>query len=397
MKKIKQSYDMDELIKKEEKYLANVYSRYKVAFIKGKGVHLYDINGKEYLDFIAGIATVNLGHCHEKVVEAISEQLQELMHTSNLYYIIPQIELAEMLYEITGGYKSFFCNSGTEANEAAIKLVRRYTGKKEIISTINSFHGRTFGSLSATGQEIYKKPFEPMLPGFKHVKFNDIEALEEAISRDTGAIILEPIQGEGGVVVPDDDYLKAVRELCDEKGILLILDEVQTGMGRTGEIFAYMLYKIEPDIFTLAKALGNGFPIGAMLAKEDIMNAFKKGDHASTFGGNFLACTAAKASLNVLLEEKLYKNAEKIGGYFISELKKLKEEFNFIKEVRGKGLMIGVELKINGIEIVNKALEKGLLINCVHEKILRFLPPLIIEKKHVNTAVKILKEIFEEI
>ncbi len=387
---------IEELIKKEEKYLANVYSRYEVAFTMGRGVYLYDTEGREYLDFIAGIATVNLGHCHESVVEAVSEQLKKLMHTSNLYYIIPQIEVAEILYEITKGFKSFFCNSGAEANEAAIKLARRYTGKKEIIATVNSFHGRTLGSLSATGQEKYKKPFEPLVPGFKHVEFNNIEALERAISRDTAAVILEPIQGEGGVIVPDDDYLRAVREICDEKNVLLILDEVQTGMGRTGEIFAYMLYKAEPDIFTLAKALGNGFPIGAMLAREEVMNAFKKGDHASTFGGNFLACTAAKATLSVLLKEKIYKNAEKVGKYFISELKKLKNEYDFIKEVRGKGLMIGVELSIDGREIVNKALEKGLLINCVHDKILRFLPPLIINKKHVDRAINILKEIFEE-
>ncbi len=387
---------IEELIEKEKKYLANVYSRHKVAFVRGRGAYLYDIYGKEYLDFIAGIATVNLGHCHEEVVKAISDQLKNLMHTSNLYYIIPQIEVAEILYETTNGFKSFFCNSGAEANEAAIKLARKYTGRKEIISTINSFHGRTFGSLSATGQEKYKKPFEPLVPGFKHVEFNNVEAIEKAISKDTAAVILEPIQGEGGVIVPDDDYLKAVREICDEKDVLLILDEVQTGMGRTGEIFAYMLYKAEPDIFTLAKALGNGFPIGAMLAREDVMKAFEKGDHASTFGGNFLACTAAKATLSVLLKEKLYENAGKIGKYFISELKKLEKEFNFIKEVRGKGLMIGVELSIDGREIVNKALERGLLINCVHERILRFLPPLIINKKHVDTAIKILREIFEE-
>ncbi len=387
---------IEELIKKEKKYLANVYKRFKVAFVRGKGAYLYDINGKKYLDFLAGIATVNLGHSNEYIVRRICEQAEKIIHTSNLFYIIPQIELAEILYNISKGYKSFFCNSGTEAVEAAIKLARKATGKKEIISTYNSFHGRTLGALSATGQDVYRKPFEPLVPKFKHVRFNDVENIKKAISKDTAAIILEPIQGEGGIIVPDDNYLKEVKEICEKNNVLLILDEVQTGMGRVGEFFAYMLYDVDPDIFCLAKALANGFPIGAMLARPEIMNKFEYGDHASTFGGNFLACIAAKASIEYILKHNILNNVKNISKYIFKKLEEIKD-LDIVKEVRGRGLMIGIELKEKiGREIVEKCLEHGLVIGVVHDNVLRLLPPLIIERKHVDFAINVLKKILKE-
>lgn len=386
---------IEKIIEKERKYVANVYKRYEVAFERGQGVYLFDIYGKRYLDFLSGIATVNIGHCNEYVINKICEQARKLIHTSNLFYIKPQVELAEILYEISNGYKSFFCNSGTEAVEAAIKLARKATGKKEIISAYNSFHGRTLGSLSATGQDIYKKDFKPLVPGFKHVKFNDIEDLERKITKETAAVILEPIQGEGGIIVPDDDYLKQVREICDEKEVLLILDEVQTGMGRIGEFFAYIYYKVEPDIFCLAKALGNGFPIGAMLARPEIMDKFKPGDHASTFGGNFLACVAAKATIEYILNNKVLENVKSISRYIFKKLEEIRD-MDIVKEIRGKGLMIGIELNKNiGREVVEECLKKGLIIGVVHERILRLLPPLIINREHVDFAINVLKEVLK--
>lgn len=379
----------ERVLEKDKKYLAQTYRKQPIALVEGRGAIVKDSNGKKYIDCFSGLAVLNVGHSHPRVLKAINEQAKKLMHTSNLYYILPQIELAELLYKLSGGYKSFFCNSGAEANEAAIKLVRKYTGRSEIIAAKNSFHGRTILTLSATGQEKYKKGFGPLCRGFLHVEFGNIEELRNAISEKTAAVLLEPIQGEGGIIVPRKDYLKEVRELCDENNILLVLDEVQTGFGRVGEIFAWKLFKAKPDIFTVAKALGGGFPIGAMLAKPGIMDAFQKGDHASTFGGNHLACTAAKAAVEAIQEEKLSQRAKKLGSYFKARLEKLKEKHEVIKEVRGCGLMIGVELSIECADVVESARGKGVLLNCTHDKVVRFLPPLVIEREELDKVVAI--------
>jgi acetylornithine/N-succinyldiaminopimelate aminotransferase len=378
---------------RDRKYLAQCYSRQPIALVKGKGALVWDLTGREYVDCFSGLAVLNLGHCHPRVVEAVRRQAAEIMHSSNLYYIIPQIELAELLYRVTGGYLSFFCNSGAEANEAAIKLARKYTGKSEIICAKNSFHGRTLATLSATGQDKYKHGFEPLLKEFKHVAFGDVAEIERAISDETAAVLLEPIQGEGGVIVPPEDYLSGVRRICDENDVLLVLDEVQTGFGRTGELFAWQLYRVEPDVFTIAKALGGGFPIGAMLAREEIMQAFKTGDHASTFGGNHLACAAAKAALEAVIEEKLPQRARELGEYVLKELEKLKERHPVIREVRGKGLMIGIELAGECAGVVERAREKGVLVNCTADRVLRLLPPLVIEKEQLDRVIEVLDEV----
>jgi acetylornithine/N-succinyldiaminopimelate aminotransferase len=377
----------------EKKCLAPTYGRQPIALVRGRGARVWDSEGKEYIDCFSGLGVLNVGHSNPRVVEAVKEQASEIMHSSNVYHIIPQVELAELLHRVTGGYKSFFCNSGAEANEAAIKLVRKYTGKSEIIAANNSFHGRTIATLSATGQEKYKRDFEPLCREFTHVKFGDIEDLEKALTKETAAVMLEPIQGEGGVVVPPQDYLPEVRRLCDENNVLLILDEVQTGFGRTGELFAWQLYKIKPDIFTVAKALGGGFPIGAMLAKEEVMNAFKVGDHASTFGGNHLACTAAKAALEVIIEEKLPQRAKKLGGYLMSRLMELRDSHEVIRDVRGQGLMVGIELKKNCSYVVEGARKRGVLLNCAHETVVRLLPPLVVGKEQLDRVIKVLDEV----
>lgn len=383
--------NIQEILDKDRKFLAQTYARQPIALVEGKGAVVWDSDGKEYIDCFSGLAVLNVGHSHPKVVKAIEEQAKRIMHTSNIYSIIPQVRLAELLYEVSEGYKSFFCNSGAEANEAAIKLVRKYTKKSRIIAAENSFHGRTIATLSATGQEKYKKDFLPMCKEFDHVAFGDISALESAIRSDTAAVMLEPIQGEGGVVVPPEGYLKAVRELCDEKGILLVLDEVQTGFGRTGTMFAWQLFDVKPDIFTVAKALGGGFPMGAMLAKPEIMDTFEPGDHAATFGGNHLACAAGIAAVEAIVEEKLPERAKEIGEYLKQRLEELKGRHDVIKDVRGEGLMVGVELE-NCNDIVEKVRDKGVLLNCAQGTVLRFLPPLVIEKEQLDRAVEVLSE-----
>lgn len=387
----------EEIVELEKKCLAHTYGRQPIALVEGHGALVKDSEGREYIDCLAGLAVLNVGHSHPKVVDAISEQARKIMHTSNLYYIIPQLELAKILFDVSNGYRSFFCNSGAEANEAAIKLIRKYTGKSEIIATKNSFHGRTILTLSATGQEKYKKGFEPLCKDFKHVKFGDSEAIQELINPKTAAVLLEPIQGEGGVVVPEEGYLQEVERICRENKVLFVLDEVQTGFGRVGEMFAWQSFNVTPDIFTVAKALGGGFPIGAMLARPAVMDAFEKGDHASTFGGTHIASSAAKASVEVILEENLCKRSKELGKYLMLELEKLRLKYTFIREVRGRGLMIGMGMDFNCSEIVDKAREKGVLINCCHENVLRFLPPLVIEKEQLKKVVDVLDEIFEAI
>ncbi len=379
-----------EITRKYEKYIFQTYTRQPIAIKKAKGAVVTDVNGMEYIDCVAGIAVNNVGHCHPAVVNAIKKQAEQLIHVSNLYYIENQALLAEQMANLTGMDRVFFCNSGAEAVEGALKLARKVTGKKEFIAAQHAFHGRTRGALSVTHKEKYRKPFEPLAPA-RFVPYDDATAIREVINGDTAGVILEPIQGEGGVIIPSDGYLNEVREICDETGVLLILDEVQTGFGRTGKWFAREHSGITPDIMTTAKAMGGGFPMGAMLAKEDIAANFVRGDHASTFGGNALSCAAALANIEVIEKEGLVKRSEEMGKYLMNRLAGMEKDY--VKEVRGKGLMIGLELSIKCEDIVNKAREKGILLNCTSESVLRFVPPLTITKEQIDTVVSVLDEI----
>jgi acetylornithine/N-succinyldiaminopimelate aminotransferase len=391
----------NEIIKDSNKYIMNTYSRQPLVLVKGRGTKVYDSDGKEYLDFVAGVATNNLGHCHPRVVVAIQKQAQRLMHVSNHYYNEPQIKLAKMLAKHSFADKSFFCNSGTEAIEAAIKLVRRYSreilrqDRFEIITMRGSFHGRTMGSLAATAQEKFQKSFDPMVPGFTYVPFDDVGAVERAITARTCAVLVEPVQGEGGVNVPSDGYLKALRDICDQNDILLVFDEIQTGMGRTGKLFAYEHSGIIPDVAALAKGLGAGMAIGALLATDKAAQAFSPGSHGSTFGGNPLACAASIAAIETLLEDGIIiKAVENLSAHFMQGLDSLRGKFGFVKDVRGKGLLIGMELDFEGKDIVTACLKEGFLINCTVENVLRFMPPLIITEEEINRLLKALEGIF---
>lgn len=365
--------NLEEIQNLELRYYAHTFKRLPVVIKHGKGMYLYGISGEEYLDMFAGIAVNSLGHCHPKIIETIKEQSQLLMHTSNWLYTLPQLELAELLIEITGLKKVFLTNDGTEAVETAIKLVRKVTGKKEIIAMEDAFHGRTLGALSLTSGEKYRKPFEPLLPETKFVPFNDIDALRSAISEKTAAVIVEPIQGESGIIIPDENYLKEVREVTREKDVLLILDEIQTGFGRTGKLFAFEHSGIKPDILCLAKGMGSGFPIGATLFSCD---DFEPGEHGGTFIGNPLACAVAKTVIETILKEKLVENSEKIGGYLLKNLR----ERNL--KVRGKGLMIGIDVQ-NGEKTILDLIKRNVL-TIYSKNTVRVLPPLIIEKKHAD-------------
>ncbi len=382
----------------------DTYRRLPVVIIKGRGTKVYDSHGKEYTDFVSGIAVNNLGHCHPKVVVALQKQAQRLIHVSNLYHTEPQIRLAKLLVEHSFADRVFFSNSGAEANEAAIKLARKYSKENfggdryEIITTLGSFHGRTIATLTATGQEKYQKGFEPLLPGFKYVPFNDPDDVRKAITQKTCALIVEPVQGESGVRVPDENYLKDLRQICNEKNLILILDEVQTGMGRTGKLFAYEHFGIEPDIMTLAKALGGGIAIGATLSKDKIAKAFSPGSHASTFGGNPIACAAACASVEAILEDGfVLDNSRRMGEYLKKGLERLKEDYSFISNIRGIGLLIGMELTTECSNIVTACLERGFLINCTEGNVLRFMPPLIITDKEIDSLLDALDDIFHRI
>jgi acetylornithine/N-succinyldiaminopimelate aminotransferase len=387
------------------RYIMNTYTRYPVVLRKGRGMKVWSSDGKEYLDFVGGVAVNILGHCHPRVVVAIQKQAQRLIHVSNYYYIEPQIKLAKLLVEHSFADKVFFCNSGAEAIEAAIKLARKYAKEKihpnrfEIIAAKNSFHGRTLAAITATGQEKFQKGFEPLVPGFKHVPFNDVKAMREAITEETCAILLEPIQGEGGIRVADPNYLKEMRDLCNEQNILFILDEVQTGMGRTGKLFAHEHFGITPDIMAIAKGLGGGVPIGAMLATDKISLGFQPGNHASTFGGNPLVCAAAVATLETILEDGfILDQCNRMSAYFIERLEQLKTKFPaLVKEVRGRGLLLGMELTIEGDPIVRACLEKGFLINCAAGTVLRFIPPLIVQRKDIDQLIDALHGIFSKV
>lgn len=386
-----------EVMDNYDKYVMHTYGRQPIVLDHGHGVKVYDKDGKEYLDFFAGIAVNNVGQTNEKVVEAIKTQAEKMIHSSNIYYNEPAAILAEKLANKSHFTKTFFSNSGAEANEAAIKLARKATGKGEIITALQSFHGRTMLTVTATGQDQFSAPFKPLPPGFKHVPYNDLKAMEDAISDDTAAIMLEVVQGEGGVNVAEQDYMDGIQKLCKDNDILLIIDEVQTGVGRCGPFFAHDLFGIKPDIVSLAKGLGGGIPIGATLATEEVASAFVPGDHGSTFGGNPLAAAAADATIDVIDEENLSENAKEMGTYLKDKLNTLKDKYDFISDVRGLGLLVGVELTMEGGNIVDKMREKGVLINCTAGNVLRIAPALIITKEDIDVMVEKLDEVFSEI
>ncbi len=388
--------DTKTLIEWSNRFHVPTYTRAPICLVRGEGVRVWDSDGREYLDFTGGIAVVALGHCHPRVTEAIREAAATLIHTSNLFYTAPQARLAKLLCEHSFGDRVFFCNSGAEANEAAIKLARKYarehlaSDRYEIIAARNSFHGRTLATLTATGQEKYQRGFEPLVPGFKHVPYNDLRAVELALDSRTAAVLVEPIQGEGGVIVPDDDYLPGLRKLCDEAGALLILDEIQTGMGRTGKLWAYQHSGVEPDVMTLAKALANGIPIGAMITRDPIGQALTPGSHASTFGGTPFVTAVGLAALETLLEEKLPERAARVGRHLTAGLQGLKARHPVIRDVRGKGLLLGVEMARPAAPVVTACREAGLLILTAGDTVLRLAPPLIVDEATCDRALAIL-------
>jgi acetylornithine/N-succinyldiaminopimelate aminotransferase len=395
---LSQSNDWQKLA---DKLFLNTITRFPVTLVRGEGARVWDDQGKQYLDFVGGWAVDSLGHCHPALVNALEEQAKTLIQASNQFYTVPAIKLAQLLVENSCLDRVFFCNSGAEANEGAVKLARKYgkihlKGAYEIITTYGSFHGRTLAMTAATGQRKFQDPYTPLPDGFVNVKYNDIEAMKRATNERTCGVMLEPIQGEGGVNVPDDDYLKKVEDWCHQKGILFILDEVQTGIGRTGTLFAYEQYNVEPDIMTLAKGLGSGVPIGAFLAKEKA-SVFTPGEHGTTFGGNPLVCAAAYATLKYIIDNDIPEKVNRVGKYFMTELETLKQQFDFITEVRGKGLLIAMEFDREiAQDVTMSCLNKGLLINKLKPNAIRFIPPLIITEKEVDEAVNILRNIFTE-
>jgi acetylornithine/N-succinyldiaminopimelate aminotransferase len=391
-----------EIIDATDRTQVGVYARYPVAFVRGKGARLWDADGKAYLDFFTGLAVNNLGHAHPRVVAAIREQSEKLLHASNVYYNEPAARLGTLLTDHSFAERVFFCNSGAEANEAAIKLARKHgayerDGRYEILTTYGSFHGRTIATVSATAQEKYQSGFQPLLPGFRYVPFGDVTAMAEALRAETVAILVEPIQGEGGVNVPPEEYLRQLRELCDRKGLLLILDEVQVGMGRTGTLFAHQRDGIRPDIVTLAKALGGGVPIGAMLTTEAIGRALDTGAHGSTFGGNPLACASGVAVVQALLQDGILENCQTMGRRFRERLEALRAELPIIRDVRGRGLILGIELDRPGRPVVAAALDRGLVINCTADKVIRLLPPLTISAAEADEGLDILEDLLRKV
>jgi acetylornithine/N-succinyldiaminopimelate aminotransferase len=375
----------DKVIEIESQNYMPVFMRQPIVIERGRGAVVTDTDGNEYIDCTAGIAVNSVGHCHPKIVQAITSQAETLIHTSNLYYTEIQAILSERMTKLTGMDWLYLTNSGSESNEAALKLARKTTGKKGFVSTENAFHGRTMGSLSVTWKEKFKKPFEPLIPGVTFVRYGQADAIREAIDGDTAAVIVEPIQGESGVIVPPNDYLKHVREICDETGVLLIVDEVQTGFGRTGKWFGIQHSKITPDIMTFAKAMGGGFPIGAMMSRENYV--FSPSDHGGTQSGNPLACAAALATIDVIEDEGLVEKSAEMGGYLKKTL--LEIDTPSTREVRGKGLMVGYEIASPALNVVNYAQERGVLLNNTSENVLRFVPPLVIKKEQIDVVVSV--------
>jgi len=389
-----------EWMNRGQEVLMNNYGRFPIAMVKGKGSYVWDANNKQYLDMVGGIATCSLGHCPEAVLTVLKNQAQTLWHVSNLYWIPPQVELAEKLTASSGLDKAFFCNSGAEANEAAIKLARKYfyrkkqANKTEIIAFEHSFHGRTMGALTATGQTKYHEGFGPLVPGFKYVEYNNLPAVEQAITDNTCAIIVEPIQGEGGIHPADPTFLRSLRRICDQAGILLIFDEVQCGIGRTGTLFAYQQYGVTPHILTLAKGLGSGFPIGAMLATAEVATGFAPGDHAATFGGNPLATAVANQVIDIINQEEFLKGVKEKGQQLREGIQKINEPR--IKEIRGRGLLIGVEFTAEVKELINICMKKGLLVVGAGTHVVRFVPPLTINQTEINQALAIFRDALQD-
>ncbi len=381
------------------KYVIANYGRLPRVMVKGEGCYLWDADGNKILDMFPGWAVSGIGHCPPKVVEAVRKQVGELIHIDNTFYSEPQGRLAQMLSARAFGGKCFFCNSGAEANEAALKLARLCTSKEKkykFITCEGSFHGRTFATVTATAQPKYHEGFLPLLPGFTYIPFNNVKALEAAFTDEVAAVLVEPIQGEGGINVATPEFLEAIRRLCDQKGAVMILDEVQTGMGRTGKWFGYQHFDVEPDVISMAKTLGGGVAIGAMMAKPEIAACLVPGKHASTFGGNCLACAAAIATIETIEEDNLLQHAAQMGQYAQERLRSLKEQHSVIDHVRGIGLMIGIQLAAPGAQIVAKCLEKGLRINCTHDTVIRFMPPMIVTKEQIDEAVGILDGVLSE-
>jgi acetylornithine/N-succinyldiaminopimelate aminotransferase len=383
-------------------HICDTYARMSVVFVRGEGCKLWDEEGKEYLDFLAGIAVCNLGHANQELTKVLCEQAATLTHVSNLFFTRPQVELAADLTRLSFADKVFFSNSGAEANEAAIKIARKYSkdkygyGRFHVISMNNSFHGRTLATLSATGQEKVHKGFEPLVEGFSFVDFNSLSAVEAAITDKTCAVIVEPIQAEGGVNIPDPGYLKGLKELCSKRDVLLIFDEVQVGMGRTGTLFAHEQEGVTPDIMTLAKALGNGLPIGAMLTTNRVAEAFVPGTHATTFGGTPLVTAVASRALKMISDPSFLDQVRRTAGYFMKGLKELQTKHSSIRDVRGRGLIIGVDLTIPGQKVVEKCMRKGIVINCTRETVLRLVPPLIVSTEEIDRFISVLDEILRE-
>jgi acetylornithine/N-succinyldiaminopimelate aminotransferase len=381
-----------------DKVVMNTYGRQPLVLVKGEGCRVWDDVGREYLDFVAGLAVCNLGHAHPEIAKAAAAQLTQLVHVSNIYYTTPMVELAEVLVRLSFADRVFFANSGAEVNEGAIKLVRRYSrerfgaGRHRIICMENSFHGRTLGALSATGQSKFWQGFDPLLPGFSFVPFNDLDAVAKAIDDTVCAVMLEPVQGEGGVNLPSPDYFKGLRQLCDEKGLLLILDEIQAGLGRTGKLFAHENFGITPDVMTLAKGLANGLPMGALLATEDVAAAFVPGTHASTFGAGPVVAAAAKTALGLLSQPEFLAVVRDRGEFLRAKLTDFQSQFPIIKEVRGLGLMWGLELAQEGADVVTACRDRGLLVNCTQGNVIRLLPPLVVTPQELDRGLAILRE-----
>lgn len=383
----------------EDKYSANVYHKRPVVIVRGRGAEVWDLNGKKYVDCVAGHGVAILGHCHPRIVEAVKKQVERLITCPGTFYNDVRAKLLEKVAEISlnGLDKSFLSNSGAEAVECAIKLSKAYTGRKKIISTVRGFHGRTLGALSLTWKPEYRNPFKPLLQGVVHVPFGKEESVKEIVNKDTAAVVVEPIQGEGGVIFPPDNYLKALREICDDHGAVLVFDEVQTGFGRTGRMFACQHWKVTPDIICLAKGFAGGVPIGITIARGEIMDSFKPGMHGSTYGGNPLACAAALAAIEALIEEKLPERACRMGLFFKKGLEKLKEKHKVIREVRGLGLMLAVQFKLGIVrDVVLKAIDGGVLLLPTGRNVVRMLPPLMIEKNHVSTVLEVLDDVLSE-
>jgi acetylornithine/N-succinyldiaminopimelate aminotransferase len=388
--------DTKTLLEWSARYHTPNYGRAPICLVRGDGVRVWDSDGREYLDFAGGIAVTALGHCHPKVTGAIREAAATLLHVSNLYHTAPQIHLAKLLCDHSFAGRAFFCNSGAEANEAALKLARKYAKERyssdryEIVATRGSFHGRTLATVTATGQEKYQHGFEPLVPGFKHVPYNDLKAMERAIDNRTAAVLIEPIQGEGGVNVPDDDYLPGLRKLCDATGALLILDEVQTGVGRTGRLWAYEHWGVEPDMMTLAKALANGVPIGAMLARDEVAQGLTPGSHASTFGGTPFVCSVALATLQTVIGERIPERAARMGRYLTDGLRAMAGRRPIIRQLRGRGLLIGIELGGAAGPVVDACRAEGVLVLTAGEQVLRLTPPLIVDERDCDRALAVL-------